>query len=59
MNTKIKRNRSKLRHIPEGSEIYADGSWFFKFTDPKEVRGVDGTIIGAPIGFGEMICNAE
>ena len=59
MKTKVKRNRSKRRHIPIGAEINADGSWFYKFENPTVVKRPDGTIIGSTYGFGELICNAE
>lgn len=55
----MKRNRSRKRYIPKGAEIYSDGSWFFKFKDPKSVYRADGTLLGFPTGFGEMVCNAE
>jgi hypothetical protein len=57
------RSRNK-KYIPEGAIIQPDGSWFYRFTEEERKEFMDkyktpGTMFGPPIGYGELVCNAD
>lgn len=61
MRTKVKRNRSKRRHIPVGAIIQPNGSWFYKYSEEERatIKMPVGCMFGPPIGYGELVCESN